>query len=187
MELGSERVMLTASTIIAGLAAFVSFAWGLKHHFRIEGGMPSRMSRLSACSTAAFLLFVGLALVSGVGFAAGLSAIALFLAGSILFWWAVWTTSARPPAIAHTDNIPTMIHADGPYSYVRHPFYLAYSLGWLGTAIAGGPIQWIPAVLIIGWYYRTAHEEEQHFATSALATEYALYREKTGLILPRVL
>jgi protein-S-isoprenylcysteine O-methyltransferase Ste14 len=179
--------MLTALTIIAALAAFASFGWGLKHHFRIEGGMPSRMSRLSACSTAAFLLFVGLVLVVGVGPAAGLLAITLFLAGGILFWWAVRTTRARPPAIAHTDNIPTMIHADGPYAYVRHPFYLAYSLGWFGTAIAGGPIQWLPAILIIGWYYRTAHEEEQHFATSKLAAEYALYRENTGLILPRVL
>ncbi len=179
--------MLTALTIFAALTTFGSFAWGLKHHFRVEGGMPSRMTRLSACSTAAFLLFVGLLLLSGVEATAGIAAIALFLAGGILFWWAVRTTRARPPAIAHTDNIPTMIHAGGPYVYVRHPFYLAYSLGWLGTAIAGGPIQWIPAILIIGWYYRTAHEEEEHFAASELAAEYAQYREKTGLILPRVL
>lgn len=179
--------MLIALTIIAALGAFGSFAWGLKHHFQVEGRMPSRMARLSACSTAAFLLFVGLVLWSGVGPAAGITAIALFLAGGILFWWAVRTTRTQPPAIAHTGNVPTMIHTRGPYAYVRHPFYLAYSLGWLGTAIAGGPIQWIPAALIIGWYYRTAHEEERHFATSELATEYAQYRKKTGLILPRVL
>ena len=178
--------MLIALTILAAVAAFGSFAWGLKHHFRIEGGMPSRMSRLSACSTAAFVLFVALVLFRGVGFATGLAGIALFLAGAALFWWAVRTTKTRPPAIAHTDNIPTMIHMRGPYAYSRHPFYLAYSLGWLGTAVAGGPIQWLPALLIIGWYYKTAREEEVHFATSGLATEYAQYRNKTGLILPRL-
>ena len=178
--------MLTVLTVIAGLSAFGSFAWGLKHHFRVEGGMPPRMRGLSACSTAAFLLFVGLVLLSGVSLRAGVAAISLFLASGLLFWCTVRTTKARPPAIAHTNNVPTMIYADGPYAYVRHPLYLAYSLGWLATAIAGGPVQWVPAMLIIGWYYKTAHEEEEHFATSGLAAEYARYRGKTGLILPRV-
>jgi protein-S-isoprenylcysteine O-methyltransferase Ste14 len=186
MELGSKQSMLTAFTIVPALAAFGSFAWGLKHHFRIEGGMPTQMSRLSLCSTVAFLLFLGLVLLSGVEPVAGIVAITLFLAGGVLFWWAVRTTRSRPPAIAHTDNTPTMIYADGPYAYVRHPFYLAYSLGWLGTAIAAGPIQWVPALLLIGWYYKTAHDEEGHFAISGLATEYARYRKNTGLILPRV-
>jgi len=148
--------------------------------------MPVRMSRLSACSTAAFLLFVGLVSLQGIGPLAGWIAVALFLAGGLLFWWAVRTTRARPPAVAHTDNIPTMIHADGPYALVRHPFYLAYSLSWLGTAVAGGPIQWIPAMLLIIWYYRAAREEEGHFAASGMAAEYAHYRERTGLILPRL-
>jgi protein-S-isoprenylcysteine O-methyltransferase Ste14 len=79
-----------------------------------------------------------------------------------------------------------MIYTDGPYARVRHPFYLAYCLGWLGTAVAAGPIQWIPAILLIAWYYRTAREEERHFAASGLSAEYARYRERTGLILPRV-
>lgn len=186
MRVGSELGMLTTSTIIMALAAFGSFAWGLKHHFRIECGMPLRMRYLSACSTAAFLLFLGLVFRSGVDLGAGVAAIALFLASCLLFWWTVRTTRARPPAIAHTDNVPTMIHAEGPYAYVRHPFYLAYSLGWLATAVAGGPIQWAAAVLIVGWYYRTAREEEEHFATSGLAEEYARYRHKTGLIVPRL-
>lgn len=179
--------MLTAITLSAALSAFGSFAWGLKHHFRVEREMPSRMRHLSACSTAAFLLFVGLVLLLGVEPATGIAAIALFLASALLFWWTVRATKVRPPAIAHTDNIPTMIYADGPYAYVRHPFYLAYSVGWLATALAGGPIQWIPAILLIAWYYKTAQEEEKHFASSGLAADYASYRQKTGLILPRLL
>ncbi|MBI0539224.1 isoprenylcysteine carboxylmethyltransferase family protein [Roseomonas sp. KE2513] len=179
--------MLTAATTTVGFITFCSFAWALKHHFRIEGGMPSRMRKLSACSTAAFLLFVVLISFFGVDFGKGIAAIALFLASGLLFWWTIRATKARPPAIAHTNNVPTMIYADGPYAYVRHPFYLAYSLGWLATALAGGPIQWIPAILLIAWYYKTAHEEEEHFASSDLAAEYARYRDKTGLILPRVL
>jgi protein-S-isoprenylcysteine O-methyltransferase Ste14 len=186
VEVESELGMLTTLTIIMALAAFGSFAWGLKHHFRIDRGMPARMRYLSGCSTVAFLLFLGLVVLSGVNLGAGVAAVALFLASTLLFWWTVRTTRARPPAIAHTDNVPTMIYAEGPYAYVRHPFYLAYGLGWLATAIAGGPIQWVPASLIIGWYYRTAHEEEEHFAISGLAGEYARYRHKTGLIVPRL-
>ncbi len=178
--------MLTALTIAAGLFAFGSFAWGVRRHFRIEAGMPARMSQLSTCSTVAFLLFAVLVLLRGVPPARGWIAVALFVAGGLLFWWAVRTTRARPPAIAHTNNTPTLLHADGPYARVRHPFYLAYSLGWLGTAVAAGPIQWIPAALLILWYHRTALEEERHFAASPLAAEYADYRARTGLILPRL-
>lgn len=177
---------IALTVIAAGFGAFASFAWGLKAHFRAEGGMPVRMRRLSQASTAAFALFCGLVLWSGVGTVAAIAAIALFAAGGGLFWWAVRTTRARPPAVAHTDNIPTMIHTDGPYAYVRHPFYLAYCLAWVATAIAGGPLQWVPAALIIAWYYKTAREEEQHFAGSAVAQEYAAYRDSTGLILPRI-
>ncbi|MFC3126078.1 methyltransferase family protein [Pseudoroseomonas globiformis] len=178
--------MWTTLVIAAAFAAFGSFAWGLKRHFRVEGDMPGRMRRLTTASTAAFLLFIVLAFIRGVPPGSGLAALALFLGGIALFWWAVRTTRSRPPAVAHTDNIPTMIHADGPYAYVRHPFYLAYTLGWLGTAVAGGPILWIPAAVIIGWYYVTAREEEAHFATSAVAEDYARYRSRTGLILPRL-
>lgn len=178
--------MWIALTIVAGFGAFLSFAWGLKAHFRAEGGMPARMRCLSKASTAGFLLFVGLVVWSGTGRVAGIAAVALFFASSILFWWAVHTTRTRPPAVAHTDNIPTMIHTDGPYAYVRHPFYLAYCLAWLATAIAGGPIQWVPAILIIAWYYKTAQEEEEHFEASNVAADYAQYRRKTGLIIPRI-
>jgi protein-S-isoprenylcysteine O-methyltransferase Ste14 len=147
--------------------------------------MPRRMKNLSLCSTAAFILFSAIVVLLGVGPTAGTAAIVLFLGSASLFWWAVRTTRARPPAIAHTDNVPTMIHMDGPYALVRHPFYLAYCVGWLGTAVAAGPIQWLPAFLIIAWYYRTAREEEEHFARSAVSTQYAQYRRRTGLILPR--
>lgn len=178
--------MLTALTLAAGIGSFSSFAWGLKRHFRIDGKMPTRMRELSAFSTAAFLLFIVLTFFHGIDLGAGIAAIILFLASFLLFWWTVRTTRAWPPAIAHTNNVPTMIYDDGPYAYVRHPFYLAYSLGWFATAVANGPIQWIPASLLIAWYYKTAREEEQHFAISNLAGEYVRYREKTGLILPRV-
>jgi protein-S-isoprenylcysteine O-methyltransferase Ste14 len=179
--------MWTTLLVAAAFAAFGSFAWGLKCHFRVEGEMPKRMRRLSGVSTAAFLLFIGVICLRGVAPGSGLAAMVLFLGSAALFWWAVRTTRSRPPAVAHTGNIPTLIHSDGPYAYVRHPFYLAYTLAWFGTAIGGGPIQWIPAAVIIAWYYVTAREEETHFATSAVAADYAQYRARTGLILPRVL
>lgn len=179
--------MWAGLTVLAGCGAFLSFAWGLKAHFLAEGGMPRGMRHLSMASTAAFVLFAGLTVWQGVGQTAGIIAITLFLVASLIFWWAVQTTKNRPPAVAYSNNIPAMIYTDGPYAYVRHPFYLAYCLGWIATAIAGGPIQWIPAALIIGWYYKTARDEEAHFAASSVAEEYARYRRKTGLILPFIL
>lgn len=174
-------------TILAGFAAFLSFTWGLNVHFRAEGGMPDGMKWLTRASTAGFILFVGLTLWHAPGTPQAIWATAFFLMAGIIFWWAVQTTRKGPPAVAYSNAVPHVLYKDGPYAYVRHPFYLSYCIGWIGTAIAAGPVQWFVAGIIILWYYRTARTEEKQICASEVAEEYARYRKKTALILPFIL
>lgn len=178
--------MWTTVTVAAAAAAFGSFAWGVRGHFRVQDSLPTRMQALSIASTAAFLLFGVLVLQQGVTPPAALVSLILSEAATVLFWWAVKTTRNRPPAVAHTDETPTMIYDDGPFRYVRHPFYLSYSLCWIGTAIAAGWPQWCACALLIAWYYSTAQAEEEGFARSPMARAYAEYSARTGMIFPRL-
>lgn len=177
--------MWTSLTVLAGSCAFAAFAWALRAHFAIDGGMPKRMRDLSRMSAAAFVLFAALSIWRGVGMPAAIAAIICFATGISIFWWAVRTTRTDRPAIAFSEGAPDHIYTRGPYAYVRHPFYLAYCVAWIGTAIAAGPLQWLPAAALVFCYFRMARSEEAHFAGSALAEDYARYRRQTGLIVPR--
>lgn len=177
--------MWTTITVTAAAAAFGSFAWGVRGHFRVQGSLPWKMRGLSLASAVAFLLFAILIFRQGVAPLAGMASTALSAAATTLFWWAVRTTRNRPPAVAHTAETPTMIYEGGPYRYVRHPFYLSYSLCWIGTAIAAGWPQWCACALLIAWYYGTAQSEEENFAQSPMASAYAEYSARTGMIFPR--
>jgi protein-S-isoprenylcysteine O-methyltransferase Ste14 len=178
--------MLTAISLITGIAAFASLTWGIRYHFRIQGRMPAGMRRLSAASLAAFLLFLALVLSKGVAPVLALASAALFSGGTALFWWAVATTRNWPPAIAHADEIPQRVYETGAYAHVRHPFYLAYSLSWIGAALAAGWPQWIASLVLIGWYFVLARLEEKRFTRSDVALQYAAYQARTGMFLPKL-
>ncbi|KXV79325.1 protein-S-isoprenylcysteine methyltransferase, partial [Gluconobacter japonicus] len=109
-------------------------------------GMPFPMKVLSACS----LVFYGLFLASlrsvhgGVWTQGG--ALFLFVSALALFWWTIATTRRNRPDVAHHDAAPHQLYCTGPYRIVRHPFYLAYLLFWIGTALSVGAWQWLGAI-----------------------------------------
>lgn len=178
--------MLPVIVFAAAAVALGSFSWGLRRHFRAEGGMPAGMRALTFASGAATVLFLFLVFSHGVGPRGGAVSIIASLAATALFWWAVEATRHSPPHLAHTGDTPQMLHESGPFAYVRHPFYLSYCIFWLGTAIAAGGLQWLAAVGLIGWYYATARAEEARFSQSPMAVSYAGYQSRTGMILPRL-
>jgi protein-S-isoprenylcysteine O-methyltransferase Ste14 len=181
-----EPFMWTVLTIISTAVAFVSFAWGVRGHFQVEGRLPPAMQALSAFSLLAFASFLWIIVRHGVPPGRAMATVVLATAATGLFWWAVSTTRTRPPAVAHQPGTPTMVHDAGPYALVRHPFYLSYSMLWLGTALAADGLQWVFALVLIGWYYVTARAEEERFEASAIAGPYARYKARTGMIIPKI-
>jgi protein-S-isoprenylcysteine O-methyltransferase Ste14 len=76
---------------------------------------------------------------------------------------------------------------NGPFRYIRHPFYLSYCLTFLAGALSAAwwPA-WLMAFLMGVFYFSMALAEERHLLT-AHADTYARYRLATGAFIPRIL
>ena len=110
--------------------------------------------------------------------------LALFL---LLFWWAYSTIKKRKLSLAFSEDTPIFVYQDGPYKFVRHPFYAAY----LGTYVTAAVVTWSPlvfaCVVIMGAIYlRAALFEEQKFENSSVSEQYKAYRAKTGRFMPKL-
>ena len=171
---------------ISASGCFTSFAWAAYGHFRREARLPTGMRWLSSLSLATFAgLIVRLNRI-GPETATQAVSLALFLASASLFWWAVRTTRTDRPFVAHSLAISGVLHTTGPYRAIRHPFYSAYIMFWLGAAVAAGPILWPPVCVLCLWYLVIAHREEHRLAESAIQVGYVQYRGRTGMMLPRI-
>jgi protein-S-isoprenylcysteine O-methyltransferase Ste14 len=178
--------MDTVLIVVLAALPLTSFSWGLRKHFRSEGGMPPGMRALTIASSLAAILFLVLVLQRQIPTRDLTIFAVLSAAATALFWWAVATTRRQPPKLAHSTSDPDSLHEEGPYAFVRHPFYLSYCLFWLGSAVAAGGLQWLVAAVLILWYFAIAKAEEARFLNTSMAASYTRYRHRTGMIVPRV-
>jgi len=180
-----HRVMPIRTTLfIAGLACFASFGWGMLRHFE-RGGRPKPGMRLTVIVVP---VFAGTHLTSLLTrpLAMPLTALALYLAGVALFWFAIAATRGRGLAACFQGQVPPRVVHAGPYRAIRHPFYASYTLAWIAGFAATG---WWPLALIAtfmaGMYTYAARQEESCILGSPLREEYRDYMRRTGRFLPR--
>jgi len=176
---------VTETTGILGFVCFGAFSWGVKGHFRQTGAMPTGMKLTSALSLLGFAWFL-YHLTSGVA-ATWPATLVLFAGALAIFCWAIKATRQTPPTLAFDTDSPSFLLRHGPYQYVRHPFYLAYVMFWIGTALAAHtPLAWATPIIMTSLYTHAATREEQKFANSNLSAAYAAYRTQAGMFLPRL-
>jgi protein-S-isoprenylcysteine O-methyltransferase Ste14 len=168
------------------IATLTSFGWGVLRFFVKPAGPTWR-----AVMTAALGLFFGAWQVLAIGtsttdawrVALGMAA---HTASSLLFWAAVHACKSQPLTAIFEPDLPLRIVQAGPYAYVRHPFYSAYTIFWFGGWVASGSLVALLSVAVmLGIYVHGAKEEERKFSRSPLATEYTGYRQRVGAWLPR--
>lgn len=111
-------------------------------------------------------------------------------AGLISLWLFHRTVAAsRDGALHFAFDVehPVSLVTAGPYRLVRHPFYTSYLLFWTGMAISTWSLWALPVLLlIVGMYTLAARDEERKFSSSTMSAEYAAYRSRTGMFLPRL-
>ncbi|MGE4482611.1 methyltransferase family protein [Acidocella sp.] len=180
------HIFSTALTGFDAIVCFAAFSWGVKKHFRSTGAMPLGMKITSLLSLGLFGLFLWN--ISPGASSGWLVSLGLFSASLAVFAAAVAASYRTPPTLAFDTDAPNFLLQHGPYRYVRHPFYLAYVLFWLGTAVAvHGLLGWIAPVLMTALYIEAASREERKFSKSELAGAYAAYRARAGMFWPRPL
>lgn len=112
----------------------------------------------------------------------------LGVAGALLsiggYSLALWAVSYLRRAFGLFVSVRRVV-LGGPYVYVRHPIYAGYFLNTLGLLAANGSLAML--VLCTGFMvltvYRARLEEEK---LGEASEEYALYRQKTGFLFPRL-
>lgn len=100
-----------------------------------------------------------------------------------LFWWSVKTAKSLNFA---TEDSKSEIIKEGPFSIIRHPFYLSYIATWAtSTFIHGGILLWGSLAGLTILYVVSAKKEESKFLEGSLSDEYAEYTAKVGMFFPK--
>jgi protein-S-isoprenylcysteine O-methyltransferase Ste14 len=110
-----------------------------------------------------------------------------FAGSFLLFEWARRTIRGKFFSYAYTDDTPQFLLTSGPYAYIRNPFYASYLLAYLGAAILFPGLATL--VVFLGmdiFLLMVARFEEQKFVRSPLAAQYAAYRRRTGMFIPKL-
>jgi len=111
--------------------------------------------------------------------------VAGLLASLVLFEWARRAVSGRLFSYIFSSDTPQFICSEGPFAYIRNPFYASYLLAMLSTAVMWPTVWRFGLVLaMLGYFTGAAMYEEHKFARSAIAAEYAQYKARTGRFLP---
>jgi protein-S-isoprenylcysteine O-methyltransferase Ste14 len=133
------------------------------------------------------LTTIWLGLVVPVRIYNGLAAIAILVCSLSLYEWARHGISGRSFYIAWSGDVPEALCDRGPYVYIRHPIYASYILAFLAELAAiPTPITLAVFLFNAGLFTHAALSDERSLASGAFAAEYALYKKRTGMFLPRL-
>ena len=133
------EVLVHVLVIVASIACFSSFVWGMKAFFVMPTRVPYGVRMLQGLGALYFVLYTFI--VTKPGAVTGITAwIGLMFLGISfsLFWWTIRTNRTKRFGVGFSFECPDAFSTKGPYRLIRHPFYLSYSLGWTGAAMAVG-------------------------------------------------
>ncbi|MER9075040.1 isoprenylcysteine carboxylmethyltransferase family protein [Mesorhizobium sp. M0904] len=170
---------------ISSIATLGQYAWSMRGHFQ-SPSMSQGAMIISAVVVGTALFFLALLWIERQPVAAKIGGFAVELASSALFWWAISVSRKARLRFAFDPDNPDSLVTEGPYSYVRHPFYTSYIIFWIGWGIATWSV-WavVPVAGIVAIYVIAALDEERKFSRTRLAGAYQAYSGRAGLFWPR--
>lgn len=116
-----------------------------------------------------------------------LATIIVATGAALLFRWGLRAIARKNLGLAFSGIVPPEVVQHGPYRYVRHPLYTAYSIFWLSCAfLTASYMVGALAVAIVFLYGLAARAEERDILRSNLGPAYRDYRKRTGLLIPRL-
>jgi protein-S-isoprenylcysteine O-methyltransferase Ste14 len=130
-------------------------------------------------------IFLGFRAVVPVANAVASAALMLF--ALVLYEWSRRTIRDRRFQIAWSGRVPEAVCDEGPYRHVRHPVYLSYMFAF--AAIPAALPRWESAAILlfnVALFGHAARDDEHAMTTGELAEEYARYKARTGMFVPRL-
>ncbi len=169
-----------------GLLTVTFYTWALRAHFSSKT-VPRGTVVISLTVSAITLWYLALTWLLEPPLLATLAGFVLQLAGLGLFWSAIRASRAARLRLAFDLENPDTLVREGPYRFVRHPFYTSYIIFWSAWALAIWSVWALPPLIaIITIYVIAARDEERRFSRTAMAQAYDDYRTTTGFFWPRL-
>jgi len=171
---------------ITSIATVGQYLWSMRAHFQAST-MSAGAMVISGVVAVTALFFLAMLWILQQPPAALIVGLAIQLASSALFWWAIFRSRKARLRFAFAEDNPHSLVTDGPFGYVRHPFYTSYIIFWIGWGIATWSI-WavVPVAGIFVIYLIAALDEEKKFSRTDLAGAYEAHRKRAGLFWPRL-
>lgn len=170
-----DQVLVTLTIV-----TFLSWALTFTFYFRRSTGERSR-ERLVLAAFGGITITCELIAYHASALTATRSAVALVILvlSDALFVWAIITAGKRRLHVAFAHASSQRLLTTGPYQFVRHPIYLAYSLGWLSGMIATMRF-WLllPIGILVYCYVVASRAEERSLLASTLGDAYAEYARR---------
>lgn len=180
------ETLLWMLLVLAFLYNVFGFSRAIQKGFTRPDGVPLLMRILAVFGLIATAVDAWLLATADLGLAASFCGLFVLAAAQWVFRAAINATTQHKLSLAFSTDAPTHLNETGIYRRVRHPFYLAYTLNWLGAAIASR--HWVAFVmlgLMFAFYVAAAWREEQKFLRSSLADSYSNYRHRAGMFFPK--
>ena len=113
-----------------------------------------------------------------------LIAVIILILAFMVFWWAV----AQSYGLGFAGSSgSTRIVSSGPFKFVRHPFYISYTLTWLGACILFNSfLLWITLLYLAAFYVTAAIKEEKQLVSGNMDL-YSAYQKNVGMFIPRII
>lgn len=136
------------------------------------------------------LLFMGMAIQTAkqdLSLPLLIPGLLVLAAGAVLIEWSAHTVRGKFFSLIGNRDTPQFVLQDGPYAYVRHPFYSSYLLMHLAVAVMFPGI--VTSAILLATFvllWLSAAFEERKFSGSPLAEDYQAYTRRTGRFIPRL-
>lgn len=114
-----------------------------------------------------------------------IAGISMYVAASMLFLSALEAARRVPmPRTLVDDPMPGSLVVRGPFAFIRHPFYVAYSLAWLAAPVATRGLGIAVLALVAVAVYVVAARREERQLEIRFGDAYRIYQLGTGYVLP---
>jgi protein-S-isoprenylcysteine O-methyltransferase Ste14 len=111
--------------------------------------------------------------------------IALEAAAAVLVWWTVHTLGPNLTDTVVTRRAHTLV-VDGPYRWVRHPFYLSGTLVVFANGLAAANWFLLAGAVLMVTLFRVRTTIEEAHLVARFGDDYRQYVAQTGRFLPRL-
>jgi protein-S-isoprenylcysteine O-methyltransferase Ste14 len=179
------RIWTDTFVTMLSLGVVLAYVWSVKGHFA-SPKTPAGAWVISVMVSASTLLLLWLTWSNDQPAAATVAGLAIELASIWLFIAAVLASRESKLRFAFDPQHPHGLIQNGPYRFVRHPFYVSYLLFWAGWSVATWSVMAIPVPpIFLVLYWLAARMEERNFVASSFSATYGEYRSRVGFFFPR--